>query len=1167
MDIQLNNIKCHENSKFSFPDQGLVLLKGTSGIGKCLAPGTGLLLSDNTKILVENVKVNDKLMGPDGQPRNVLSICSGTDNMFKVIPSDGGTPYTVNSQHILTLINYQAKIYENGSAYSVIWAEPDGFRSVSFSTLQDAKIYVRSHPLQTMFNIPIKDYLKMNHTLKRQFYGCHIGVNFTHIDTGIDPYVLGYLFGGFSNSTRRLSEQKKFLLREFVDNFRPENYSHILPAILLNKIVIAKNLYEITGIFDKIFFTLNTMVGNYINIELPPSIVNNSFIFRSKFIEGLIDSGGVVRKRIMRKNLFTCMADSYVYISSPLLTKSIVKIIESLGYIIEVKSHNKYGEGTVNKIIIKNYTTNWDDVFISYCPIKVVPQQTGKYYGFTIDQDNLFLLSDYTITHNSSIFEGINFALYGSGKRNLVRHGEKKCAVSMNIGEMKITRQKGPNKLTLIDRDGAEYTNDSAQEIINQIYGTEFTITSYVSQLNKDSFLYLSPADRMGFLEKIAIGAFDVSKIKDKCKNAIKTRKELLSNKTGSLQAIQNEFNTMKEPEAVKFPLSEPYSDKKVEKQRTKHKDLNQIVEESKRKLALLHKEYSSHKLYLQKRDRIVADIDTNQSKADELSEQIEDIEIPDIKSLEDRIEILKTNNELTTLKTILSSDNKNYEALMVVEKHQTESMLDELKKIKIIPDRTQELTTNIKNYNELKQLRNKLSQCIKDIEELDTLENYTTALDESREEEAKLTKELIESEKVKKIHICPKCSCSINIINGELAIADDIPTKTRPNKQIQSDLKEVRDNIWSYIESKQELTTLLAKKTKQEARISELSQIDENINHEEELINHTNKLREQKERIKNMDSLEYKLSKNEYSHTINTIKSKIDKMTKEIAEKEQFIKKSSNNLTETNIDKLTDMLYKYKLLAQKKELFTKQLKDTNKILDTLRTELQSLSKPTTEVDYEKEISSLEQNITTHEETQAKYNRIEKKLNLYLDYKTKQDTYDKWKSKVEAAKEEERIVKTSLSVAEKLYRKIQESESASVIETIESINTHMKYYLDKFFTDPIEVNILSFKETAKDTKPQINISCGYKGNECDISSLSGGERARIEMSICLAINSLIGSNILLFDESLGPLDQDTTEIILEVLKTEAKENKKLIITILHNATEGLFDRVVSLDSE
>ena len=81
---------------------GSVILGCHPGFGKCLAPGTLVLLPDGTSKPVELLQPNDKIQGDDGTVRNILSVSSGEDTMYDIITEDG-TTFTVNSHHILTL--------------------------------------------------------------------------------------------------------------------------------------------------------------------------------------------------------------------------------------------------------------------------------------------------------------------------------------------------------------------------------------------------------------------------------------------------------------------------------------------------------------------------------------------------------------------------------------------------------------------------------------------------------------------------------------------------------------------------------------------------------------------------------------------------------------------------------------------------------------------------------------------------------------------------------------------------------------------------------------------------------------------------------------------------------------------------------------------------------
>jgi len=68
------------------------------------------MLYSGLSINVQDVKPNMKLMGQDSYPRNVISVTSGKETMYNIIPDDGYNSYTVNESHILSVIDLEGKI-------------------------------------------------------------------------------------------------------------------------------------------------------------------------------------------------------------------------------------------------------------------------------------------------------------------------------------------------------------------------------------------------------------------------------------------------------------------------------------------------------------------------------------------------------------------------------------------------------------------------------------------------------------------------------------------------------------------------------------------------------------------------------------------------------------------------------------------------------------------------------------------------------------------------------------------------------------------------------------------------------------------------------------------------------------------------------------------------
>src|SRR5579872_2115477 len=113
----------------------------------------------------------------------------------------------------------------------------------------------------------------------------------------------------------------------------------------------------------------------------------------------------------------------------------------------------------------------------------------------------------------SSTLEAILFALYGSGKESVstdfITFGEKTCRVTLEFNGRKIIRDNGRNKVKVLsgsDEDKNECSGEVAQEVINSQFGTDFMITSYITQDVRRTFFGLTATEKMEFLENLAIG-------------------------------------------------------------------------------------------------------------------------------------------------------------------------------------------------------------------------------------------------------------------------------------------------------------------------------------------------------------------------------------------------------------------------------------------------------------------------------------------------------------------------------------------------------------------------------------------------------------------------------------------------------------------------------------
>uniref|UniRef100_A0A6C0I5B7 Rad50/SbcC-type AAA domain-containing protein n=1 Tax=viral metagenome TaxID=1070528 RepID=A0A6C0I5B7_9ZZZZ len=212
------------------------------------------------------------------------------------------------------------------------------------------------------------------------------------------------------------------------------------------------------------------------------------------------------------------------------------------------------------------------------------------------------------------------------------------------------------------------------------------------------------------------------------------------------------------------------------------------------------------------------------------------------------------------------------------------------------------------------------------------------------------------------------------------------------------------------------------------------------------------------------------------------------------------------------------------------------------------------------------------------ENIEERCNEINKQINEcyekeqnYNKYMIMNDIYEQWKR----LKYETRIhqytqdnVSNDIVIHEMFLNKINESESITLTKCIDSVNYYINDYLEKFFpNETMIVDIVPFKEklcknkTENEMKPGIDIKVCYKGEEVELSALSGGEYDRVSLAIMLSFNHLSTSNMILLDESVASLDAELTNDILEKLKENL--NNKRVIVVAHQLSTGLFDQIIN----
>ena len=116
-------------------------------------------------------------------------------------------------------------------------------------------------------------------------------------------------------------------------------------------------------------------------------------------------------------------------------------------------------------------------------------------------------------------------------------------------------------------------------------------------------------------------------------------------------------------------------------------------------------------------------------------------------------------------------------------------------------------------------------------------------------------------------------------------------------------------------------------------------------------------------------------------------------------------------------------------------------------------------------------------------------------------------------------------------------------------------------YLDQFFDDPIEVILALSSDEKKVNKYQLQLNVNYRGMECDIHTLSGGEKDRVIVAGTLALCEIVNSPLVMLDESIRSLDAETVNNVVQVLN---KFDERMVLLISHQVVSGVFNSTLEI---
>lgn len=404
----------------SFNSNKRVLGVACTGFGKCLGRGTPVLMFDGTIKAVEDVGVGDVLMGPDSQPRTVVSTCTGREPLYRVVPNKG-EPYVVNQSHILSL---RMTGNSNQAAHAC-----GGQR---FAPGEIA-------------NVEVRDYLAATASFRYCAKGWRVGVDFREqpIDPDLPPYLLGIWLGDGDSRTcgvttaddevadylRCYAAERGMTVRDEPAGGRSRTH-HVTMGRAGNVGRGHRNNPMRRALHE---------AGVVQNKHIPHRYLATSRTARLELLAGLLDSDGYY---------FRC---GYEFSSkSERLADGVCFLARSLGLAAYKKPVEKAAQGSApGKYFIVWISGDCSDIPCRLprkkaaqrkqvkshlvTGIRLEPIGEGDYFGFEIaGPDRLFLLGDFTVTHNTVCFADI--------VRRTVERGHRVVVVAHRI---EIVRQIG----------------------------------------------------------------------------------------------------------------------------------------------------------------------------------------------------------------------------------------------------------------------------------------------------------------------------------------------------------------------------------------------------------------------------------------------------------------------------------------------------------------------------------------------------------------------------------------------------------------------------------------------------------------------------------------------------------------------------------------------------
>lgn len=719
-------------------------------------------------------------------------------------------------------------------------------------------------------------------------------------------------------------------------------------------------------------------------------------------------------------------------------------------------------------------------------------------HTFEFPDDGLTLLSGRSGVGKSSILQAIHFCLFGKGTK-IVRIGTTTCKVEIKYKDLHIIRTKKPsNKLVVNDI----YEDDVAQEIINKRFGINFSVVSYLEQDVFKSIVYMSPSARLEFLETFAFENFNIEGLKINVNDRIKVCDLELSNKRTEIDVLSKTIDIVKKPEIVSRPLENV-------------PDVDGYTTELiilRNKKELYKKSIENINNILKSNQNINTRIQIESQCLESYTAQLNEsrfIGTEQLQELEKRYVLYKKSERVKVARQQLETLEKEFNEQMVLHTSTRDGQIECLRKLILSPEVKKDTLQKLTQEREQDYINKKYKEVCERIEKIEPY--YKEYLD------------LVPH--TGKVVSCPSCKCSLSIVNESIFQLKD-------NKKVNVERVKKLEKIYTEYNDLKKL---------------DYKYRDTNTSKLEEIVS-SNEILEEKLRV---------LFDDELPPHLETIKNKIT----ELRTKYDMCEEVLDIILFTDSDLQT--LMEQRALSKEYTTYKNKIDQTNSLILNLKSQLQQCPEDI----YSEELLTINNNILELTDSVSKAELLESQWKTYNKYLKDLEKYEQLMERNFNALQDLILLENKYKLVNDFKCIVLESENDYLSNIIDNINIHASTFIEEFFLDnPINVKLVPFKEVKKGkntvTKPQITIEVTYNGTGIEFDSLSGGEKARISLAYTLALSMMNSSPLLIMDESISSLDEETTSDVLESIKTHL--TSKTVLCVSHQANTGMFDNVIDI---